>query len=214
MPPTITVVFRFLWYVFSRILIWALAAALVVLAFYAAMDYMNAQVLAKDGLQLRAEVIIKGEDPTALSKVFSKSFLEQDTKLSSSDYRSYAITNIDYNAHIGFRLILPWQNTITLQVTEEVTRIEGNLVGGTDDGDSSVSKTPPPWQNAIYNIKLVRYEGNWRIISMDLVEELPMPTPSPAPIPTAPPKHTATPSPAVQSSEDESAEPASEIIED
>ena len=209
MPPTLTVVFRFLWYIFSRILIWAIAAALVVLSFFAAMDYMNAKVLTKDGLQLRADVIIKGDDPTALSKVFSKNFLEQDTQLSSSVYRSYAVTDIDYNADIGFRLILPWQSSIVLRVTEKVSRIDGTLVGGSDD---TLSETPPQWKNAVYNVKLVRYEGNWRIVSMDLIEELPMPTPSPSPTPSKTPKPTATPAPSADQTE--SAQPASEVIED
>ena len=119
MPPKLTLVLRFLWYLFSRILIWAVAAALVVLSFFAAMDYMNVQILVKDGLQLRAKVIIQGDDPTALSKVFSRNFLEQDALLSSSVYRSYSIKNVDYSAKVDFQLIMPWQNAVELTVTEE-----------------------------------------------------------------------------------------------
>jgi hypothetical protein len=190
LPPTMRVVLRFLWYVFSRIFIWGIVVALVVLAFYSAMDFMNAQILTKDGLQLRAEVIIKGDDPTALSKVFSKNFLEQDTLLSSGLYRSYAVTNLDYSAEINFRLIMPWQNTITLRVTEEVKSIEGSVMGAGESG-SPLSETPPQWQNAVYNVRLTRFEGNWRIVGMDLVESLPSPTPSPTPTPDL----TPTPSP-------------------
>ncbi len=214
MPPTMRVVFRFLWYVFSRIIIWGFAVALVVLAFYAAMDFMNAQILVKDGLQLRAEVIIKGDDPTSLSKVFSKSFLEQDALLSSGTYRSYAISDLDYSADVGFHLIMPWQSAITLRVTEEVTGIEGTPLGSAE-GDGALSETPPYWQNAVYNVRLIRYEGNWRIISMDLVESLPMPTPSPSPTPGLTPK----PSPASAVTGDMPADTAvpegeEEIIED
>lgn len=214
MPPTMRVVFRFLWYVFSRIILWGIAVALVVLAFYAAMDFMNAQILVKDGLQLRAEVIIKGDDPTSLSKVFSKSFLEQDALLSSGTYRSYAISDLDYSADVGFHLIMPWQSAITLRVTEEVTGIEGTPLGSAE-GDGALSETPPYWQNAVYNVRLIRYEGNWRIISMDLVESLPMPTPSPSPTPGL----TPTPSPASAATGDVPADTAvpegeEEIIED
>ena len=214
LPPTMRVVFRFLWYVFSRIIIWGFAVALVVLAFYAAMDFMNAQILVKDGLQLRAEVIIKGDDPTSLSKVFSKSFLEQDALLSSGTYRSYAISDLDYSADVGFHLIMPWQSAITLRVTEEVTGIEGTPLGSAE-GDGALSETPPYWQNAVYNVRLIRYEGNWRIISMDLVESLPMPTPSPSPTPGL----TPTPSPASAATGDVPADTAvpegeEEIIED
>ena len=117
MPPKLTL-YCALWYLFSRILIWAVAAALVVLSFFAAMDYMNVQILVKDGLQLRAKVIIQGDDPTALSKVFSRNFLEQDALLSSSVYRSYSIKNVDYSAKVDFQLIMPWQNAVELTVTE------------------------------------------------------------------------------------------------
>ena len=211
MPPTLKVVMRFLWFVFSRVFIWGIAALLIVLSFYAAMDYMNAQILIKDGLQLRAEVIIKGDDPTALSKVFSKSFLEKDTLLSSGVYRSYAVTELDYSADVNFHLILPWQKAITLRVTEEVKGIEGTLLGSTA-AESGLGETPPLWKNAIYNVRLIRYEGNWRIISMELVEELPAPTPAPTPEVSATPSPTVTPAPL----QTEPIEPANEeeIIED
>ena len=214
MPPTLRVVLRFLWYVFSRILIWGIAAALIVLSFYAAMDFMNAQILVKDGLQLRAEVIIKGEDPTALSKVFSKSFLEQDTLLSSGIFRSYVISDFDYSAEVNFHLIMPWQNAITLRVTEEVSGIEGSVLGSTES-DDRLSETPPQWQNAIYNVRLIRYEGNWRIVGMELIESLPSSTPPPTPTPDLSP--TPSPSAAAPVAEPtESAEPDNqqEIIED
>jgi len=203
LPPKLTLVLRFLWYLFSRILIWAVAAALIVLSFFAAMDYMNVQILVKDGLQLRAKVIIQGEDPTALSKVFSRNFLEQDALLSSNVYRSYSIKNVDYNAKVGFQLIMPWQNAVELTVTEEIKRIDGTLAGGAEKS-STLSETPPPWQNAVYRVRLVRYEDNWRIVSMTQVKALPSPTPSPTPkpTPTTTPRATIVPSPELDSAED------------
>jgi len=209
LPPKLTLVLRFLWYLFSRILIWAVAAALIVLSFFAAMDYMNVQILVKDGLQLRAKVIIQGEDPTALSKVFSRNFLEQDALLSSNVYRSYSIKNVDYNAKVGFQLIMPWQNAVELTVTEEIKRIDGTLAGGAEKS-STLSETPPPWQNAVYRVRLVRYEDNWRIVSMTQVKALPSPTPSPTPKPAP----TATPRAAIVPSPDSDTAEATEVIED
>jgi len=209
LPPKLSIALRFLWYLFSRILIWAVAAVLVVLSFFAAMDYMNVQILVKDGLQLRAKVIIQGDDPTALSRVFSRSFLEQDELLSSNVYRSYSIKNVDYSAKVDFQLILPWQTAVELNVTEEIKRIDGTLAGGAEKS-STLSETPPPWQNAVYRVRLVRYEDNWRIVSMTQVEALPSPTPSPTPTPapTTTPRATIVPTPDL-----DSAEPA-EVIED
>jgi hypothetical protein len=169
------VLLKFLWYLFSRLIIWGAAVGLVFLAFFMAMDYMDASVLTKDGMQVRAEVIIKRSDPTTLSKVFSKGFLENDGMLKSSEYLQYQVSDFDYSAETGFALIFPWQNTVTLSVTEKVTNIKAQPAPG---ADSSLSETPPGWENAIYNVQLVRYEDSWRIVSMELARVIPAPTPT------------------------------------
>ncbi len=184
MPPTFNVVLKFLWYLFSRLLVLAAAVGLIVLAFFMAMDYMNASILTKDGLHVRASVIIRGSDPTTLSKVFSKSFLENDELLDSDIYQQYKVSDFDYDAEISFALVFPWQNSVTLQVTEKVTNITAQATPATESG---LSETPQPWENAVYNVTLVRYEGSWRVVSMELIEILPSPSPSPSPSPTPTP---------------------------
>jgi hypothetical protein len=183
------------------VLTWAIAISLVVLAFFAAMDYMNVRILVHDGLQSRAATVIEGEDPTTLSKVFSKGFLESDELLNSDAYQPYNITDYDYDLDVGFALILPWQKQATLTVTESVTDIEGKLYVASDSG---ISETPPLWTGAVYTLQVVRYEDNWRIVSMETVELLPTPPPTPTPSPTAEPSPTPT----------QSADPDAEIIND
>ncbi|MDD5018244.1 MAG: hypothetical protein PHO15_09120 [Eubacteriales bacterium] len=184
MPTALHVVLKFVWYIISRLLVWALAIGLVVLTFFMAMDYMNVRILVQDSMKLRAEVIIEGDDPTTLSQVFSKGFLEEDDMLDSDTYQQYIISDFDYNIDVGFALIFPWQNTVTLKVTEEILSIDGEIYANTD---SHLSETPPVWDNAIYDMTLVRYEDNWRIVSMELTEQLPDPTPLPTESPTASP---------------------------
>ena len=65
---------KFFWFFLSRVLIWVAAAGLVVLAFFMAMDYMNASMLTKDGLQVRAQVVIEGSDPLDIDKSIFKVF--------------------------------------------------------------------------------------------------------------------------------------------
>lgn len=201
MSPTYMVVLRFLWFFFSRLLIAGCILALVLLSFNAAMDYMNVQVLIKDGLQLRADVVIKGEDPTPMAKVFSKNFLEQDTLLNSTAYRPYRVFSYDHKADVGFMLIMPWNNSVTLEVTEEVKNIRAELYVMAET-DTQLPETPPYWDNAVYQITLMRFEDNWRIVSMELTRLLPKPSPTPSPTPSPSPSPAATP-----------AEPE-EIIED
>lgn len=178
MPTAVRVVLRFIWYLVSRLLVWGIAIGFVVLAFFAAMDYMNVRILTSDGLQVRAAVIIQGEDPTTLSKVFSKGFLEQDTMLNSDKYQDYLVSDFDYEIEIGFALILPWQNTAKLRITERVSDIKAEVYTS-NEMTETVSETPPAWENAVYDITLARYEDNWRIVSMEQIEVLPQPSPSP-----------------------------------
>ena len=178
MPPAVHVLLKFLWYLFSRLLIWGTAAALVVLAFFMAMDYMNVSTLAKDGMQVRAEVVKKDSDPTTLSKVYSKGFLESDELLKSNKYSQYLVSDFDYNAQSNVVFVFPWQTSVTLRITEKVKNIKGSPVPGLDE--AAVPEEPPVWDNAVYDVALVRYEESWRIVSMDLVEELPDSTPSPS----------------------------------
>lgn len=176
------VLLKFLWYFLSRLIIWGAAVCFVFLAFFMAMDYMDASVLTKDGLQVRAQVILKRSDPTTLSKVFSKGFLENDEALKSSPYLQYQVSGFDYSADTGFALIFPWQDTVTLVVSEKVANIKAQPAPG---ADPALSETPPKWKNAEYDVQLVRYEDSWRIVSMKLVKVLPDPTPTPVLLPSA-----------------------------
>ncbi len=179
-----TVVLRFLWYLLSRLLVGAVIVGLIVLSFFIAMDYMNVQTLVKDGLHVRADAILKNADTATLSKVFSKSFLESDTLLNSDTYRPYDISDYNYSADVAFAMIFPWNQTVTLEVTEEVTGIKGDLFATTD---TTLSETPPAWVNAVYRVSLIRFENNWRIVEMQQTEILPTPTPLATPSPSLSP---------------------------
>ena len=195
-----TVALKFIWYLLSRLLIGAVIVGLVVLSFFSAMDYMNVQTLVKDGLHVRADVILTSSDTTTLSKIFSKGFLEADELLITNPYKPYDVSDYNYNADVSFALIAPWNDTVTVTVTEEVTGIKGDLY---DTSDTTLSETPPEWVNAVYTVTLVRYEDNWRIKSMEQTEILPAPTPSVTPSPS--------PSPSLSSAETDTE--TSEVVE-
>jgi hypothetical protein len=95
--------------------------------------------------------------------------------LKSSPYQQYQVSGFDYSANTDFALIFPWQNAVTLRLTEKVTNIKAQPAPG---ADTSISETPPEWENAIYNVQLVRYEDSWRIVSIEFVELLPSATPT------------------------------------
>jgi hypothetical protein len=168
---------RALWYLVSRLLIWGSIIPLVLLSFYAAMDYMNVRILSSDGLEARAGVIIAGDDPTPLSKVFSKGFLDGDTMLYSNLYRQYIVSDFDYSIEMPIIIIMPWKDTVVLRITEEIDDIEAEVYASVENS-ATVSETPPEWNNATYDLTLVRYENNWRIVSMEEVVNEPTGSPS------------------------------------
>lgn len=174
MSPNLVTTLRFLWYLFSRLILASLVVGIVVLSFFVAMDYMNVQVLVKDGLNLRADVVIKGADPTPLTKVFSKNILENDILLKDLKYKPYIISSYEYDAKTDFSIILPWNDIVTMRVTEKVSKIRGELFVMAEN--ASLGETPPEWDDAVYNITLMRYEDNWRITAIELVEFLPKPS--------------------------------------
>jgi hypothetical protein len=170
---------RFLWYLISRVLIWGAIVPLVLLSFLAAMDYMNVRILTSDGLEARAGVIIAGDDPTPLSKVFSKGFLDDDTMYYSNLYRQYIVSDFDYSIEIPIVVIMPWRDTVILRITEEIDDIEAEVYASVENS-ASVPETPPQWHNATYDLTLVRYENNWRIVSMEEIVQEPTGSPSPS----------------------------------
>ena len=72
---------RFLWYIAKRLLGLTILAGVLIIAFYLAMNTANITILLKDGMAMRAEVVMKQEDPTDLTKYFDENFLQVDAAL-------------------------------------------------------------------------------------------------------------------------------------
>ena len=72
---------RFLWYIAKRLLGLTILLGVLIIAFYMAMNTANITILLKDGMAMRAEVIMKQEDEAQLEKYFEENFLQVDTTL-------------------------------------------------------------------------------------------------------------------------------------
>ena len=75
---------RAIWHFATRLLVITLIAGLMVMVFYYAMNLANIQVVLKDGMARRAQVIMMDEDAAELSKYFQTAFLERDAALIAS----------------------------------------------------------------------------------------------------------------------------------
>lgn len=172
---------RFVWYLASRLLVITMVAGLMVVTFYYAMNIANIQVVLKDGMAKRAQVIMMNDDEGELAKYFQSAFLERDQALivmrqGGSPYVDYNVRGIDHRLSMGFVWIWPWDETVRVDITERIPRIDGRVKGSRADellaqkGDSALY--PPAWSSGRYRATLVKENGRWKIMTLTLLEKL------------------------------------------
>ena len=169
---------RGIWYIAGRLFVIALILGLMITVFYYTMNLSNIQIVLKDGMATRAKYVMGiTEQKSDLEKFFQTAYLDTDelviaTAQGESPYADYNIRGIDHRLEIGFFWIWPWENSVRLDITERIPRIDGRVKGLKADeviaanGDSAVY--PPEWQEATYRVQLIRENGQWKIRVMTL----------------------------------------------
>ena len=166
---------RGLFFVLVRLLVITAVFGAGVVSFYYAMNLTNLQIILKDGMARRAQVIMGAESESELNKYFQSSFLANDAALvayrnGESPYRDYTVRGIDHRIHMGFVWVWPWDERCHLTIREEIPRIDGRVKG--DRAEEIVQERgqnavyPPAWQSSSYEVTLVREQGRWLIRSM------------------------------------------------
>ena len=172
---------RAVWYAVSRLFLVCVVLGMAVMVFYYAMNVTNVYVVLKDGMALRAKVVMYMEDGSELTKYFSQSFIEKDHALqamaaNTSPYQAYNVRGIDHRLEIGFLWVWPWRDEVSVDVTERIPRIDGRAKGSTAEAlvqaGGSAALYPPRWQGARYRAKLRKENDSWHIISLTLQEIL------------------------------------------
>jgi hypothetical protein len=168
-----------------------LVVAVLLCAFYMAMNTANVYIVLDDGLEKRVDVILTREDATELNNYFHADFLVADPALSaafgdSSPYMDYSITGFEHRLEIESLWAWPWDTYATCKVVERVPSITGRVLSSRRN---DVPPEIPAWDGGRYDITLVKDGGKWKIIGMRqtsvIVEATPTPTPSPSPTPAA-----------------------------
>lgn len=169
---------RLLWYIAKNLLILSMVLGALIIAFYTAMNSANIMVLLKDGMNLRAQVIIMGAEPQPLLEYFQSDFLAADTTLrvgltSDSPYSKYSVTGIDHRVSLEWMWCWPWDVKAHADFVESVPKIDGRILPAlraeAEEKDPS-SVYPPAWRTAKYRATLNREGGRWKIESLKLVE--------------------------------------------
>ena len=187
---------RFLWYVVKKALMIMLVVLLCYLAFTVATDTANTFITLRDGFQARADVVLKKSDTADLSKFFTRSFLDRDPVLRSSDYKDFVIQDYDYKISVEKLWVWSWRNTGEATVVERVPVIKGQLpdyLMTEEQKEAGETVSPPTWESARNVVTLKRENGWWRIDQIQSREVVPDPSPTPTLVPTPTPVKSAAP---------------------
>ena len=167
---------RIVWFIATRLLVICLVLGLIITTFYYTMNLSNIQIVLKDGMAGRAKYVMGVTTQRSdLDKFFQASALDADTLVTATDrgespYVNYNIRGIDHRLETGFFWIWPWENSVKLEITERIPRIDGRVKGLKADeviaarGDGAVY--PPEWPEASYRVQLTRENGQWKIRTM------------------------------------------------
>lgn len=178
---------RFMWFIASRLLVFSIAASILVCAFYMCLNSANIYIVLTDGLEKRVETILTATGAEELGDYFHADFLNSDAALQgafdgSSAFGAYDITDFEYILSIESLWAWPWDEVATSTVVERVPDITGSVLSSRK-GD--VDDEVPKWQGGKYEITLTRSGGKWKITGMKQIGIYIEPEPAAEPTPAA-----------------------------
>ena len=172
---------RIVWFFANRLLALFLILGLIMTVFYYTMNLSNIQIILKDGMANRAKYIMgMDSDRKELEKYFLAVCLENDSDIlaaanGESPYGDYNIRGIDHRLEMSYLWVWPWDNTVRLNISERIPRIDGRVKGTKADEviarEGANAVYPPDWQDAEYRVLLTRENGQWKIKTLTPVKQ-------------------------------------------
>ena len=179
---------RFFSYILGKLLAVALAAGVVVLAFFTALATANVQVIVKDAFAKRASVLlnpIDNSDTELLDNIFTSEYLEESQLDTQQINKDYDITNYVQRTDVSLVIVLPWVTEVTVEVRDVVDGIVADIASNAGSEYQAVDKFI---ENGVYQVTLVKQDDSkWLVSGLELVEpitsenENPVSTPTPIP---------------------------------
>ncbi len=171
---------RLIWYIATRLMIITGILGLMTIAFYFSMNASNIQIILKDGMARRAQVVMMAEGEETLENYFSPTYLSRDaalqtTRNGTNPYSRYQITGIDHRLSMEWMWSWPWEDTARATVVERVAGIDGRILSSYRTTLPEDQWAVPRWQSGRYDVILSRENGRWRIKNMTLIAALDTP---------------------------------------
>ena len=185
---------RSLQYVVRTVLLSVAILAVCVLAFLICSNLSNIYILANEGMSMRAECILTGNDTSELYSCFTSDCIAGDARLSDTTYQSYTVSDYDYKLTVDEMHTLPWNAPVYALVTEQVTGITGTANAEIEN----VAAEVPAWTSVRYRLEFARMDGRFYITSVTVDEVDPDIEPAHTPDPNATAVPMVTPSPEIE----------------
>ena len=164
---------RFLYCLFKSALVIAIVLALCVGGFLMAMNVSNIYVLVADGMSLRTSVVLGLTDPEELPKFFSEDCIRQDVAYLNTTYVDYDMESFDSEVDVISLHTLPWEDTATVSLTQEVSSVVGYLPISkqTPEQLADPNRIPAPgWETGSFELTLQKVGDQWKIVSVTPIE--------------------------------------------
>ncbi len=184
---------RSLQYVVRAVLLAVCILAACALAFIICSNLSNIYILANEGMSLRAECILTGNDRAELYNCFSADCIAADARLADTTYQNYTISSYAYKLTIDELHTLPWNAPLYVLATEQVSGVSGSVNAEVE----GVSADVPAWTPVRYRLEFARIDGRFYITSVTIDEVDPDIKPASTPDPNATVIPMVTPSPAI-----------------
>lgn len=159
---------RSIWFVLRTLLVIAGIVALCLGMFIGGMHMSNIYILATEGLEARAETILKNGEPLELSTFFTEDFIANDAALYAGTYADFTVAGFDYRVEIREFSLLPWNVRATMIVDDELAALNA----APHEMEGNVPELPE-WTPCRYRVTFVKDGSRWYIAALTLLEENP-----------------------------------------
>ena len=174
-------VWRAVWYVLRVAVVVGLVILIFVVAFNTAMNLGSIYIMATEGMELRADVVLGTASADELTNYFTGEWIESDPLVQSSPYADFKISSYNYTARLTSMSAWAWSSTGTVTITERVGAISGSSTSGETDASGNAVR-PPAWEERTYELTMQKDEnGRGWIASGEVTETGTETSPSPTP---------------------------------
>lgn len=169
---------RSIWYVLRTLLIVAGIVALCLGVFAEGMHVSNLYILVTEGMQARAETIVKNGEPLELTAYFTEDFINSDAALYEEDYENFTVASFDYRMEIRSFFVLPWSVRATMVIDDSLAAINA---APNDTQEGGQAPALPTWTPGRYHVLFIKEGSRWYISGLVLIEENPETEAKPTP---------------------------------